>query len=43
MLALIEGAGIMLDRVAGGRSLQTLTEHLLSLPAAPITANYHHP
>ncbi|CAK9226717.1 unnamed protein product [Sphagnum jensenii] len=43
MLALIEGAGIMLDRVAGGRSLQTLTEHLLSLPPAPITANYHHP
>jgi hypothetical protein len=43
MLALIEGARIMLDRVAGGRSLQTLTEHLLSLPPAPITANYHHP
>ncbi|CAM6077316.1 unnamed protein product [Sphagnum tenellum] len=38
MLALIEGAGIMLYRVAGGRSLQTLTGH-----PAPITANYHHP
>jgi hypothetical protein len=43
VLALIEGAGIMLDRVAGGRSLQTLTEHLLSLSPAPITTNYHRP
>jgi hypothetical protein len=30
------------EDIAGGRSLQTLTEHLLSLPRTPITTDYHH-